>query len=155
MVFAMVFSSFIQLVFLHGGTPVVVSQAILMLMFVVLGIIFIGIGYGLLTKTKENFLQHRWTMTAAIALTICAAFFVMVPSFFAFYLDSDLEFFSALSYTTLIHGAIGIPAVASAVIYAFGDLPRNIKKWMRITAVLWVAALVFGVVLFFQMLEVI
>jgi uncharacterized membrane protein YozB (DUF420 family) len=151
----MIFSSFIQLVILHGGTPVVVSQAVLTLMLVVLGIIFIGIGYGFLTKTKENLLQHRWTMTAAIALTLCAVFIVMLPSFFAFYVDSDLEFFSALSYTTLIHGVIGLPAVTSALIYAFGDLPENTKKWMRITAILWITEVFFGVIMFFQMMELI
>jgi uncharacterized membrane protein YozB (DUF420 family) len=43
----------------------------------------------------------------------------------------------------------------TALIYVFGDLPTQVKKWMRVTAVLWVATLALGVVMFLQMLELI
>jgi uncharacterized membrane protein YozB (DUF420 family) len=141
-----------ELIALHAGTPIVVSQATLTLMFVVLGIILIGVGLGFVTKTKENLLQHRWVLSTAIVLTIGVIALVMLPAAFTFYVDPDVELFSALSFTTILHGIIGVPALATAVIYAFGDLPQNVKKWMRITAFLWIADLGLGVVLFIQMI---
>ena len=144
-----------RLVVLHGGTPVAVSQTTLTLMFVVLGLVAIGIGFGHLTKTKESLLQHRWTLTVAVVLTLGAVFLVMIPSAFLYYIDPDVQFFSSLSITTIIHSAIGAPAAVTALIYVFGDLPTRVKKWMRVTAVLWVATLALGVVMFLQMLGLI
>jgi uncharacterized membrane protein YozB (DUF420 family) len=153
--FSMFLDTLLRLIALHAGTPVAVSQATLSLMFVVLGMILIGISLGIVTKTKEKLLQHRWVLSAAIALTLGAIFFVMIPAAFSFYIDPDLEFFSAISFTTLIHGVIGVPAITTALIYAFGDLPQHVRKWMRITAVLWIADLGLGVVLFVQMMGLI
>jgi len=150
----MFLESLMRLIVLHAGTPVEVSQATLTLMFVVLGIILIGIGFGYLTKTRENLLQHRWALSAAILLSVGAIFVVMLPSAFRFYIDPDVEFFSSMSYTTMIHGVIGVPAVTTAIIYAFGDLPRNVRKWMRITAFLWVADMIIGILLYFQMIGI-
>lgn len=150
----MFLESLMRLIVLHAGTPVEVSQATLTLMFVVLGIILIGIGFGYLTKTRENLLQHRWALSAAILLSVGAIFVVMLPSAFRFYIDPDVEFFSSMSYTTMIHGVIGVPAVTTAIIYAFGDLPRNVRKWMRITAFLWVADMIIGILLYFQMMGI-
>jgi uncharacterized membrane protein YozB (DUF420 family) len=144
-----------RFVVLHGGTPVVVSQTTLTLMLVVLGVVAIGIAFGYLTKTKESLLQHRWTLTVAVVLTLGAVFLVMLPSAFLYYIDPDVQFFSSLSITTIVHSALGVPAVVTALIYVFGDLPTKVKKWMRVTAVLWVATLVLGVVMFLQMLELI
>ncbi len=141
-----------ELVVLHAGTPVELSQATLTLMFVVLGVLLIGIGYGFLNKNKEGFLLHRWTMTGAIILALLAIFFVMLPSFIRFYIDPDVQFFSQLSATTIIHGIIGIPAIVISVIYAFGDLPQKTRIWMRWAAALWVVSLVLGVLLFLDML---
>ena len=148
----MVLETLLGLVALHAGIPAVISQATLSLMFVVLGMVLIGIGLGYITKTQEKLLQHRWVLSAAIALTLGAVFLVMIPAAFTFYIDPDLEFFSGLSFTTLIHGILGVPAVTTALIYAFGDLPQNVKKWMRITAVFWIADVGLGVVLFVQMM---
>lgn len=92
------------------------------------------------------------SMSAAVGLTVAAILLVMLPSAFVFYTDPDLEFFSSLSAMTLIHGIIGVPAIVTGLVYAFGDLPQKTKKWMRRTAVFWVASLVLGVVVFLQML---
>ena len=124
-------------------------------MFVVLGLLLNGIGFGRVVKTKESLMYHRWILSAAVALTLLAVFLVMLPSAFRFYIDPDVMFFSNVSITTVIHGIVGVPAVVTAVIYAFGDLPLKIKKWMRLTAILWIADIGLGVVLFLQMLELI
>ena len=140
------------LIALHAGTPVALSQFTLTLMFVVLGILLIGISFGFVAKNKESLLQHRWSMTVAIALALIAISFVMVPSFVRFYIDPDVEFYSTLSAMTIIHGIIGVPAVVIGVIYALGDLPQKIKSWMRWAAILWAISLILGVALFLEML---
>jgi uncharacterized membrane protein YozB (DUF420 family) len=140
------------LIALHAGTPVVLSQFTLTLMFVVLGVLLIGISFGLIAKSKESLLQHRWSMTAAIVLALIAIFFIMLPSFVRFYIDPDVEFFSTLSIMTIIHGVIGVPAVVIGVIYAFGDLPTKVKSWMRWAAAFWLVSMVLGVLVFLEML---
>ena len=141
-----------RLIALHAGTPVALSQFTMTLMFIVLGILLIGIGYGFLLKNKESLLQHRWAMTVAIILALLAIFFVMVPSFVKFYIDPDVEVFSTLSIMTVVHGIIGLPAIVIGVIYAFGDLPQKLKNWMRWTAALWIISLAVGVLVFLEML---
>lgn len=122
-------------------------------MFVVLGIVLVGIGFGYLFKNKENLLLHRWMLSIAVVLAISVISVVMVPTFIRYYSDPDVEALSPISITTIIHTAIGIPAVITAAYYSFGKLPTNVKKWMRWTAVLWIAALIMGVIMFLQMMD--
>ena len=137
---------------LHAGTPPVVSQTIMSIMFVSLGIFLIGIGFGYLTKNRETLLEHRWTLSAAVAVTLGAILFGMLPSLIRYYGDTDVEFYSSLSGMTMLHAIVGAPAIILATYYAFGILPKtNLKKWMRITAILWVASLAIGMLLFLQM----
>jgi uncharacterized membrane protein YozB (DUF420 family) len=75
----------------------------------------------------------------------------MLPAAFTFYIDPDLQFFSQLSILTIIHAVIGAPAVVLALTYAFGDLPKRTKKWMRWAALLWALSLLLGVLLFLDM----
>jgi uncharacterized membrane protein YozB (DUF420 family) len=148
-----VFSDFLnRLIVLHAGTPVELSQVTLTLMFVVLGIILIGISFGFLARNKDSLLQHRWSMTAAIVVALTAILFVMVPSFIRFYIDPDVEIFSSLSIISVIHGVVGGPAIVIGVIYAFGDLPKKTKYWMRWVAAFWIVSIVLGVVVFLDML---
>ena len=122
-------------------------------MLVVFSVLLIGIGFPRVSKSKQSLLQHRWTLTVAVALTLGALFLVMVPSAFRFLIDPNVNLLSALSIATLIHAAIGIPAATMALIYVFGDLPTNVRTWMRITATLWVATMALGVILFLQSLS--
>jgi uncharacterized membrane protein YozB (DUF420 family) len=134
-----------NLIALHAGTPVVVSQTTLTAMFVVLGVILIGIGFGTVSKNRESLLLHRWSTSIAI-------FLVMLPAAFNFYIDPDLQFFSSLSLFTFVHAVIGVPALTLGLIYAFGDLPQKIKRWMRWVAIFWVGSLVLGTIVFLEML---
>jgi hypothetical protein len=138
---------------LHGATPVVVSQATLTLMFVVVGVLLMGIGFGVLVKNKISLLQHRWAMTIVVGLTLTVIFLVMLPSAYSFYTDADLQLFSGLSILTLIHGLLGAPAITIGVMYAFGDLPQKVKYWMRWAAVFWAISLILGVLVFLDMLD--
>jgi uncharacterized membrane protein YozB (DUF420 family) len=76
----------------------------------------------------------------------------MLPSLVRYYGDTDVEFFSSLSGVTLLHAVVGAPAIIMATYYAFGILPKkNVKKWMRWTAALWIASFAIGIFLFLQM----
>jgi uncharacterized membrane protein YozB (DUF420 family) len=141
-----------NLIALHAGTPVVVSQTTLTAMFVVLGIILIGIGFGVMSKNRESLLLHRWSMSVAVALATGAILLVMLPAALNFYIDPDLQFFSPLSLFTFVHVVIGVPAITLGLIYAFGDLPQKLRRWMRWTAIFWVGSLALGTIVFLEML---
>lgn len=140
---------------MHAGTPIALSQLTLAVVLVAFGVAIMGMGFGRLVKTKESLKQHRWTLTTALILTLTTVFLVMSPSFVIYYIDPDVQALSTLSITTLAHAGLAVPAIISALIYAFGDLPANVRKWMRITAVFWTATLIAGVVLFLQMTSII
>jgi uncharacterized membrane protein YozB (DUF420 family) len=124
-------------------------------MFVALGILLVGIGFGYVVKNKETLRQHRYMLSTVLVLTLIPTLSVMVPTMFRFYSDPDVMAFSSISITQIIHTAVAIPALATAGIYAFGRLPGNVKKGMRWTAVLWIASMVLGVLLFLQMMDLI
>jgi uncharacterized membrane protein YozB (DUF420 family) len=143
---------FSALVFLHAGTSPIVSQTVMSAMFVSLGVFLVGMGFGYVTKNEEGLLQHRWVLSSAVALTLCAVFFGMLPSLIRYYGDTDVEFYSALSAVTILHAVVSAPAIIIATYYVFGVLPKeNLKKWMRLTAALWIASFAIGVFLFLQM----
>jgi uncharacterized membrane protein YozB (DUF420 family) len=142
----------VSIIALHAGTPPIVSQTNLSAMLVSLGIFLVGIGFGYVTKNKESLLQHRFVLSSAVALTLSAIFFVMLPSIVRYYGDTDVEFFSSLSAVTILHAIVGAPAIIMATYYAFAILPKkNLKKWMRWTAALWIASFAIGIFLFLQM----
>ncbi len=135
--------------------PSIVSQTSLAIMFVVLGVLLMGIGASRISKTKESLLQHRWMLTTVVIITLATVLLVMAPSMFVFYIDPALAFFSGLSLTTLIHVCIGFVGIVSSLIYVFGDLPEKTRKWMRITAALWLVAVALGVLVFLQKLALV
>ncbi len=141
----MVFSLFANLI-------LIVSQTALALMLVVLGVLFIGISYGVLTKSKERLLLHRWSMSVAIVLACGAILLVMLPSAFNFYIDPSLQFFSSLSIIIFIHAVVGAPAITIGLIYALGDLPQKVKQWMRLAAIFWAISLGLGLFVFLEMM---
>ena len=106
-------------------------------------------------KSKERFLLHQWTLSAAVTIGLIAVFLVMLPTIYRFYTDPDVMLMSNMSITTIIHAAIGIPAIVTSLLYAFGHLPTRVRKWMRLTAILWIAEICVGFVLYLQMIELI
>jgi hypothetical protein len=144
-------NTLVNIILLHAGTPIAISEATLALMFVVLGIVLVGTSFGLFVKNKESLLQHRWSMSVAVALACGGIFAVMLPATFNFYMDPDVVLFSSMSITTIIHVVVSVPALVLGVIYAFGNLPKKVKSWMRYALVFWVASVALGVVMFIQM----
>jgi uncharacterized membrane protein YozB (DUF420 family) len=119
-------------------------------MFVALGLAIIGIGYARL-KSKEFLQLHRWVMSGAIILTLVSIFFVMFPSFYIYYITPSNNFSSSFSILQIVHSALGVPPVTLTVMYLFNDLPQPTKKWMKITAILWIMSIVLGAVVYYTM----
>jgi uncharacterized membrane protein YozB (DUF420 family) len=130
--------------------PPLLEQESLMLIFVALGIGIVGMAFGRI-KNKDSFQMHRWIMTGAVTLNLIAIIVVMLPSLVFYYIDPDVTVTSTFSILQIIHGIIGLPAFVSALIFAFNDLPKNTKKWMTITAILWVTSIALGAIVYFTM----
>jgi uncharacterized membrane protein YozB (DUF420 family) len=130
--------------------PPLLEQESLMLIFVALGLGIVGMAYGKI-KNKDSFQMHRWIMTGAVALNLIAILVVMLPSLVFFYIDPNVTATSPFSILQIIHSAVGFPAFTLALIFAFNDLPKNTKKWMIITAVLWLTSIALGAVVYFTM----
>ena len=124
-------------------------QESIALMFVALGLAIIGMGYARI-KTKESFQLHRWIMSGAIILSLISIFFVMFPSLYIYY-TGGYSVTSGFSVLQIIHSIEGLPAVVLSVMYLFNDLPHPTKKWMRITAVLWLISIALGAAVYYTM----
>ncbi len=125
-------------------------QESIALMFVALGLAILGIGYGRL-KTKEALQLHRWVMSGAVILNLISISFVMVPSLFLYLININNNLLSGFSILQIIHSVEGIPAVMLSVMYLFNDLPQPTKKWMRITAILWITSIALGALVYYTM----
>ena len=125
-------------------------QESISLMFVALGLVILGIGYARL-RSKESLQLHRWVMGGASVLTLVSIFFVMFPALIIYYIAPNISFFSSFSILQIIHSAIGVPPVILTVMYLFNDLPKPTKKWMKITAILWVVSIALGAVVYYTM----
>jgi uncharacterized membrane protein YozB (DUF420 family) len=125
-------------------------QESIALMFVALGLAIIGFGYARI-KNKEFLQLHRWIMSGAIILTMVAIFFVMFPSLYIYYVSPSNNFSSPFSILQIIHSVIGVPPAILTVMYLFNDLPKPTKKWMKITAALWILSIVMGAVVYYTM----
>jgi uncharacterized membrane protein YozB (DUF420 family) len=125
-------------------------QESISLMFVALGLAILGIGYARI-KTKESMQLHRWVMSSSVILVLIATGFVMVPSLFLYYIGLNNSVTSGFSVLQIVHSGIGVPATILGLMYVFNDLPQPTKKWMRIAAVLWIASIVLGAVVYYTM----
>jgi uncharacterized membrane protein YozB (DUF420 family) len=130
-------------------TPSLVQESI-SLMFVALGLAILGIGYARL-RSKESLQLHRWVMGGATVLTLVSIFFVMFPALIIYYIAPSVSFFSTFSVLQVVHSAIGVPPVILTVMYLFNDLPQPTKKWMKVTAILWLVSIVLGAVVYYTM----
>jgi len=119
------------------------------LMMVALGLAFMGIGYARL-RTKESLQLHRWMMSGAVILSLISIFFIMVPSLWIYY-TGGYSLTSGFSILQIIHSVEGVPAVTLSLMYLFNDLPQPTRKWMRITAILWLTSIALGAAVYYTM----
>jgi uncharacterized membrane protein YozB (DUF420 family) len=138
---------------MSGGNitiPPLLQQESLMLVFVALGLGIIGMAFGRI-RNKDSFQLHRWSMTGAVGLNLIAILVVMFPSLVIFYINPNINVSSSFSILQIVHSIVGFPAVTMALIFAFNDLPKNTKKWMVATSILWLTSIALGAVVYFTM----
>lgn len=126
------------------------EQESMTIIFVALGLGIVGMGFGKI-KSKDSLRLHRWIMTGAVVLNLIAIFIVMFPSLYIYYITAGVDMFSSFSILQMVHGIIGFPAVTMALIFSFNDLPKQTRKWMIATAVLWVTSIALGAIVYFTM----
>ncbi len=119
------------------------------LMLVALGIAISGIGFARL-KSEEGRRVHRWMMSGAVILSLTSIAFVMFPSLYIYY-TGGYSITSSFSILQIIHSVEGAPAVALSLMYLFNKLPTPTSKWMRATAVLWIASVTLGAAVYYTM----
>jgi len=126
------------------------EQESLTLSFVALGLGIIGMGYGRI-KNKDSFSLHRWIMSGAVILNLVAIASVMLPSIFIYYINPSVNVTSGFSITQIIHAAVGVPTTMLTLMLLGNDLPQPTKKWMRLTAALWITSIAIGAIVYYTM----
>lgn len=114
----------------------------LILQFIIFALFLIGVYY---VKGRERSLRkHRLFMGAAILLNAILIFLIMGRSLFAYSVFLIERFYEFGPSITWVHAIVGGLAEIFSVTFLFKH-PRKIRFWMRMTATLWVVALLLGI----------
>jgi uncharacterized membrane protein YozB (DUF420 family) len=141
------------MLFLFGSTVSLIIQ------IVVLGLLF----GALVLKKKAKFRQHGLVMFSAVVLHIISILAVMGPSFSGFFgAPGVIDYADVFMVLTLVHVTSGILAAILGVwIVSSWHFQKNLqpcfkkKKFMDITWVLWVLAILIGIFLYLRIIETI
>ena len=114
-------------------------------------------------KSQKKFRQHGITILSAVVLHIISIFAVMIPSYQAFFGASGLiDYADVFVVLTLTHVAAGFMAALLGVwLVSSWHLQTNMqtcfkkKRIMDITLVLWLLAIIIGMVLYLKIIAVI
>lgn len=130
---------------------ILLSQANLVLEIVILMVLFAAFAL----KRKGNYLKHGGMMLAAVVLNILSFVLVMGPALFSLVQNGLFDHPGRLYFVTLVHAGLGGTAlvlgvflVASWHLQASTQNCMRRKKIMRFTFVLWVLALILGILLY-------
>jgi uncharacterized membrane protein YozB (DUF420 family) len=75
----------------------------------------------------------------------------MIPSLYLYYAVPDIDFFSGFSVLQIIHSILGVPMLALSLMFLFNRMPKPVKRWMQITAALWIVGIVLGAFVYYTM----
>ncbi len=132
--------------------PVIfLSQANLVLEIIILMVLFAAFTL----KRKGKFLRHGGMMLVGVVLSILSFVIVMGPALFSLVQNGLFDNPGRLYFVTLVHAGLGGTAlvlggflVASWHLQASTQNCVRRKKIMRLTFVLWVLALILGILLY-------
>lgn len=94
--------------------------------------------------TKEGFRTHERLMATAIVLNIVGVILVMIPSLIA-YLSAGLAAIPTIFLVMEIpHGTFGLLGLVFGIAFVFNKKPKNLKRWMDLTALFWFLAIILG-----------
>ena len=135
------------------------STVSLVIQIVVLGLL-IG---AIMLKSQKKFRQHGITVLSAVVLHIVSVLAVMIPSFTAFFGASVLiDYTDVYVILTLIHAAAGVTVALLGVwLVSSWHLQINMqtcfkkKRFMDVTLILWLLAIIIGIVLYLKIIAVI
>ena len=95
--------------------------------------------------TKEGFTTHERLTIVAIVLNLVGVIFVMIPSLIA-YLSIGLAAIPTIILVLEIpHGTFGFLGLVFGILFVFNKKPKNMKKWMDLTALFWFLAIILGI----------
>ena len=134
-------------------SPFMIAATVsLVIQIVVLGLLF----FGYTLKKKQKFRQHGLTMLCAVVLHAITIFAVMVPSFVGgFSPPGAIDFSNMLVVIAMVHAVTGVIAFILGVgLVTSWRLRKDLKpcfakkQFMRVTIMIWMIALVLGIVLY-------
>jgi len=113
----------------------------MILQLVIFAFFLTGISY--IKRSRTNLRKHRIFMAAAILLNLVSILLVMGRSFVTYFGILVERFYEFGSFVTWIHALVGGLAETLGIVFLLRH-PRRILLGMRLTAVLWVTALILG-----------
>ena len=130
---------------------ILLSQANLILEIIILMVLLAAFAL----KRRGKFLKHGSMMLAGVFLNILSFAIVMGPAFLSLGQNGLFDHPGRLYFVTLVHAGLGGTAlvlgvflVASWHLQASTQNCMRRKKIMRLTFVLWVLALILGILLY-------
>lgn len=128
---------------LFGTEASVFSDLNLVLQIVLLGLLLGGFIMGK-RKTGSSLKIHGRLMTVLVVLNALSILLIMGPSLFT-NLGAAVEEVLTFGFPlTLLHHSIGLIAEVLGVVLVFRKF-GNVRRWMRITFLLWFVALLSGI----------
>jgi uncharacterized membrane protein YozB (DUF420 family) len=136
----------------------IIATISLVIQLVVLGLLLGGFWL----KRMKKFRQHGITMLTAVVLHTILIFTWMIPSFSRFFSAIEsINFADALIIAILVHAFAGIITFVLGVWLAGSwHLKADMKTCfakkniMRVTLPLWLTAIVFGIILYLRIMQV-
>lgn len=132
---------------IFGAEPLT-SDIVLLLELSILVILLVMLKFRS-NKTKQYLSKHHNTMLIVIAIALLGTIFVMIPSFFNF-ISGGIDLLSLGTLSTILHASVGVFAFTFGIVSALDIKPRRLRRWMRITMVFWLVAIVLGITIFLQ-----
>lgn len=133
---------------LLGTKASIESDLTLLLQIIILIILLVGVKFAK-EKTQSGLRKHGRIMTGATILNAVAILLVMGPSFTRNF-SAVLAETSVIGFPlTVLHALCGSLAEVLGIVFVVRKF-GNVRFWMRFTMVVWLIALVLGMVFYFR-----
>jgi uncharacterized membrane protein YozB (DUF420 family) len=120
----------------------------LVLQMVVLVVLGVSITFAK-RGTKEGFQTHERLMATAIILNLVGVILVMIPSLIAYLSIGLASIPTAILALEVPHGTFGFLGLVFGILFVFNKKPKNLKRWMDLTALFWFIAIILGFAQYF------
>jgi len=128
---------------IFGTNAPLAADLSLLLQLIIFVILILGIRFGR-KKTLDGLKTHGRIMTGTVALHTIGILLVMVPSLVMNFPALRNEPSTIGFPVTSIHVLLGVLAEGLGIVLIFRKL-GNVRMWMRIEAMLWLIATIFGI----------